>query len=182
MADELSREVGEPTSRYPMLSGLLLLSLPMSCLVSYLIAGDYTWLNAIALLIIPLAVFSWIFTTIRAIHLLGLRFWFIPSTYVTLVGSILAVLISAIMFIFTQETARRGNQTTDSTLYVTAAILYGGCVVWSYFYNWRRTGSAVLAISLTILQSIWAAFVIGAINLWLDRRNMERYNREHGLG
>jgi hypothetical protein len=59
MADELSR--GGPTSRYPMLSGLLLLSVPVSCLLSYLIAGEYTWLNAIALLIIPLAVFSWIF-------------------------------------------------------------------------------------------------------------------------
>ena len=177
MADELSREVGEPTSRHPMLSGLLFLSVPVSCLLSYLIAGDYTWLNA--LLIIPLAVFCWIFTTIRAIHLLGVRFWLIPSTYVTLVGAIVAVLVCGFMLILTQESARRGHDVRDATLYIAAAILYGGCVVWSYFYNWRRTSSAVLAISQTILQSISAVFGIVAINLWLDRGNMERYNREH---
>jgi hypothetical protein len=44
------------------------------------------------------------------------------------------------------------------------------------------SGISLLAISLTILQSISAAFVIVAINLWLDRRNTERYNRELGFG
>ena len=80
------------------------------------------------------------------------------------------VLMSTIMLIFAQESARRGQNVRGTTLNVAAVILYGGCVVWSYFYNWRRTGSAVLAISLTILQSISAVFVIVAINLWLDRR------------
>ena len=94
----------------------------------------------------------------------------------------MAVFMSAIMLIFTQEAARRGNQTADTTLYAAAAILYGGCVLWSYLYNWRCTGSALMAISLTILQSISAVFVIGAVSLWLNRRNMERYNREHGFG
>ena len=65
---------------------------------------------------------------------------------------------------------------------IAAAILYGGCMMWSYFYNWRRTNSAILAVSLTILQTLSAIFVIGWINLWLDRRNTKRYEREHGLG
>lgn len=52
--------------------------------VSYLIVGDYNWLNATTLLIVPFAVFCWIFTTIRAIHTVGVWYWFIPSIYVTL--------------------------------------------------------------------------------------------------
>jgi hypothetical protein len=167
--------------RYPMLSGLLLLSIPVSCLLSYGLVGQYTSLNAIALLIIPLAVVSWIFTTIRAIHLVGIRFWFIPSTYVTLVGGIIALIICMVMGLFSHEVARRGHQVTDTTLYVAAAVLYGGCVVWSYLYNWRRTGSAILAFSLTIVQILSAAFVIGLINLWLNHNSTKRYEREHGI-
>jgi hypothetical protein len=164
-----------------MLSGLFLFSIPVSCLLSYGLVGRYTWLNATAILIIPLAVFCWIFTTIRAIHIVGVRFWLIPSTYITLVGGIIALIICMVMGLFSHEAARQGHHVTDTTLYVAAAILYGGCVVWSYFYNWRRTSSAILALSLTILQTISAAFVIGVINLWLDRSNMKRYRREHGF-
>jgi hypothetical protein len=64
---------------------------------------------------------------------------------------------------------------------VAAAILYGGCVGWSYFYNWRRTDSAILAISLVVLQTLSAIFVIGVFNLWLDNKNAKRYEREHGI-
>jgi hypothetical protein len=119
--DLRQRDLRQPTS-HAALSGLLLLSIPASCLISYLLLSDYTWLNAIALLIVPFAFFCWIFTTIRAIHLAGVRFWFIPSTYVTLIGGIIALVISAIMLIFSQESARRGHQVTEMTLYVAAAI------------------------------------------------------------
>jgi hypothetical protein len=39
----------------------------------------------------------------------------------------------------------------------------------------------MLAISLTILQTVSAVFLIGVINLWLDRSNVKRYEREHGI-
>jgi hypothetical protein len=181
MDDELQRDLGRSTSHYPLLSGLLLLSIPVACLIGYLIFGDYAWLNAVALLLVPSAVFSWMFTTIKGIHLVGVRFWFIPSTYVTLFGGIIALIICMVMGLLSHEATHRGNQVTDSTLYAAAAILYGGCVVWSHFYNWRRTSSAILALSLTMLQTISAALVIGVINLWLDRSNMKRYEREHGI-
>ena len=143
------------TGPYPLSSGLLLLSIPVSCLVSYPIFGNYAWLDAIALLTVPLATVCWIFTRIRAIHLIGVRFWFIPSTYVTLIGGIVAIVLCAIMLAVSYESARHA-----------AAILYSGCVVWSYFYNWRRTNSAILAISLTILQILSAVFVrAGPANL-----------------
>ena len=168
--------------RYPLLSGLLLLSIPVSCWISYLTvrSENYAGINAIGLLIVPFSIFCWIFTTIRGIHLVGVRFWFIPSTYVALVGGVIALVLCMIMSISTHEAARHGRQVADVTLYVTAAILYGGCAVWSYFYNWRRTGSAILAISLTILQTLSASFVIGIFSLWLDGRNAKRYEREHG--
>lgn len=69
----------ELTRHYSLLSGLPLLSTLASRVVSYLIVGDYNWLNAITLLIVPFAVFCWIFTTIRAIHTVGVWYWFIPS-------------------------------------------------------------------------------------------------------
>jgi hypothetical protein len=182
MNDEATRDVNK-ASRYPMLSGLLLLSIPASCLFSYLIVRDQNsaWINAIGLLAVPFASINWIFITVRAIHFAGVRFWFIPSTYVTLVGGIIALIICAIMGLLSHEAARREHQVTDTTLYVAAAILYGGCVVWSYFYNWLRTGSAILAFSLTILQTLSAAFVIALINLWLNRNSVKRYEREHGI-
>ena len=182
MNDDVPPELSTETSRYPLLSGLLLLSIPVSCLISYLIVGDYSWLNAIALLLVPFIVFCWIFTTIRAIHLAGVWYWFIPSTYVTLIGGIIAVVLCAIMLVMSHESARQGHDVRDAPLYVAAAILYGGCVVWSYFHNWRRTNSALLAISLTILQILSAVLVLGIFNLWLDGRNTKRYAREHGLG
>ena len=39
----------------------------------------------------------------------------------------------------------------------------------------------MLAISLTILQTVSAVFVIGVFNLWLDRKNTKRYEREHSI-
>jgi hypothetical protein len=87
-----------------------------------------------------------------------------------------------IMIISTHEAVRHGRQGADVTLYATAAILYGGCAIWSYFFNWRKTGSAILAISLTILQTLSAAFIIGLFNLWLDDRNAKRHERERGIG
>ena len=171
-----------PDNRYPLFSGLSLLSIPVSCITSYLIFGSHTGPNAAALLLVPFAIFCWIFTTIRAIHLVGVRFWFIPSTYVTLIGGIISLVMCSIMLLASQESAKRGHDVGDTTLYVAAAILYSGCAVRSYWYNWRRTNSPILALSLTILQTLSAVFVIGVFNLWLDHRNTKRYEREHGLG
>lgn len=169
--------------RYSWLSGLLLLLIPISGLIADQIFRypSYDWIKAIGVLIVPFAIFCWIFTTIRATHLLDVRFWFIPSTYVGLIGGVLTLLICLIMMVFSAESERRGHQTTDTTLYVAAAILYGGCVVWSYLYNWRKTGSAIVAVSLTLLQTISATFIIVALYLWIGGRNTKRYEREHGV-
>ncbi|MGY3354348.1 uncharacterized protein with PQ loop repeat [Bradyrhizobium sp. GM0.4] len=169
-------------ARYPVISCLFLLSIPLSGSVSYLIVGSQnaSWINAAGLLIIPFSIFCWVFTTIRAIHLAEVRFWFLPSTYVGLVGGISVLVIGLIMFAFSAEAERRGHQVTDTTLYAAAAILYCGCVVWSYLYNWRKTGSALLSVSLTLLQTISAAFIIVALYLWIGGRNTKRYDREHG--
>ena len=105
MIDDVSPELSRASSRYPLLSALLLLSIPASCFVSYLIFGNYVWLDAIDLLTVPLATFYWIFTTIRAVHIAGLRFWFIPSTYVTLIGGIIAVFLCTVMLALSHESA-----------------------------------------------------------------------------
>ncbi|MET4279368.1 MULTISPECIES: hypothetical protein [unclassified Bradyrhizobium] len=169
--------------RFPFLPALCLVSIPLSGLVCYLVVEtqNSAWINAIGVLIVPLSAFCWIFTTIRSVHLMGVRFWFLPSTYVGLIGGVLALLICLIMFVFSTEAERRGHQVTDTTLYAAAAILYCGCVVWSYLYNWRKTGSPLLSVSLTLLQTISAAFVIAALYLWIGGRNTRRYEREHGI-
>jgi hypothetical protein len=169
--------------RYPLTSGLMLLFIPVSCLISYMIVRDqnYAWINAIGLLIVPFAIFCWIFTTIRALHLVDLEFWLIPSTYVALIGGIVALLVCVIMVAFAGVAESHGHHVKDVTLYVAAAILYAGCALWSYFYNWRKTGSLVLATSLTLLQTISATFIIVLLYLWIDGRNTKRYEREHGI-
>ena len=114
MTDEL-----RPTNtknRYPMLSGLSLLSIPASGLIGYLVFGYYAGLTAIALLMVPFTAFCWIFTTIRGIHLVGVRFWFIPSTYVALVGSVIALVLCMIMGISTSEAAKHGRQGSNQCL------------------------------------------------------------------
>lgn len=137
MADEIATQ-----ARYPLLSGLFLLSIPLSGLIGYLVVGsaNYAWINAVGLLIVPVSIFCWIFTTIRAVHLVGVRFWFVPSTYVALVGGVIALLICLVMGLFVHEAARQGHQVQDVTLYIAAAILYGSWVVWSYFYQLAKDG------------------------------------------
>jgi hypothetical protein len=85
------------------------------------------------------------------------------------------------MAMFTSVAEGNGHHVQDTTLYVAAAILYAGCAGWSYFYNWRTTGSPILAVSLTLLQTISATFVIALLYLWIDGRNTKRYEREHGI-
>jgi hypothetical protein len=49
-------------------------------------------IQAIGVLIVPFALFCWIFTTIRALHQRAVRFWFIPSTYVAFFGGLVAAI------------------------------------------------------------------------------------------
>lgn len=141
---------------------------------------NYAWANAIGVLIVPFAIFCWVFTTIRAIHLVDVKFWLIPSTYVALTGGVISLVICLMMGWFSGFAESRGQHVEDVTLYVAAAILYGGCAVWSYFHNWRKTGSLILAVSLTVLQTMFAASIIGLLYLWIDGRNTKRYERDHG--
>jgi hypothetical protein len=115
-------------------------------------------------------------------HKVDVWFWCIPSTYVNLVAGIIAVALSGIMLAALSEAARHGHDVRDTTLYVAAAIVYGGSIGWSYFYNWRATKSAILALSLTMLQTICTTLLIVVINLWLDRRNTKRLERERSRG
>lgn len=171
-----------PSSHHSPLSGWLLLAVPLTGVMSYSILGYYAGLTAIALLMVPFAIFCWIFTTIRAIHMAGVQFWFIPSTYVTLTCGVISLVMCAIMLLVADESTRRAHDVSDTTLCVAAAILYSGCAVWSYWYNWRRTNSAMLALSLTILQVLTAVFLIAVFGLWLDGKSTKWYAREHDFG
>jgi hypothetical protein len=170
--------VRRPKNAHAALSGWLLVVTPSSGVLSFYIAGYHTALNAIALLAVPLAVFCWIFTTIRALHSVDVSFWSVPSTYVNLITGIVAVALSGLMLLISSEASRHGNEVRGATLHIAAAIVYGGGVSWSYFYNWRKTGSASLALSLTVLQTISTLLIIVIVNLWLDRRNAEQYERD----
>jgi hypothetical protein len=65
--EERSDDLMIVAGRYPLLSGLLLLSIPVSCWISYLTvrSENYAGINAIGLLIVPFSIFCWIFTTVR---------------------------------------------------------------------------------------------------------------------
>jgi hypothetical protein len=42
----------------------------------------------------------------------------------------------------------RGHEATNTAVWVVSGTLYGCLLVWSYFYNWARTGSKMLGLML----------------------------------
>ena len=112
---------------------------------------------------------------------MSVRFWLIPLTYVALVGGAASIVIFMGMFMYAADAASKGHPVNDKSLYVAAALLYCACVSYSFLYNWRKTGSATLSISLTVLQSISACAVIALFNLWLGGRSTQKYKDEHGI-
>jgi hypothetical protein len=132
-------------------------------------------IQAIGVLIVPFALFCWIFTTIRALHQRAVRFWFIPSTYVAFFGGVTATIFLFVGLLLVPHTPSQGGfasynsnivQHPTNGNYVmmfAAAIVQAGTTMWCLWYNWKKTGALVLALSLTALQTLFSSLLVAFV-------------------
>jgi hypothetical protein len=163
--------------RYPLASITLLAAVPASCVCSYfLLQSGVDWMIAIAAIMPPFVIFCWIFTTIRAAHLVGVYFWSVPSTYASVFGGLAC-------FVFLLITAASGDDKVNRQFHagpaIVALVCYGTLVVWTIWHNAKRTGSIPLAVSLSFVQSLALIAAIGAILSWLNAMGVRKHEREH---
>ena len=52
-------------------------------------------------------------------------------------------------------------------------------MIWTVWHNAKRTGSLLLAISLSFVQSLALIAFVGAILSWLNGVGVRKYEREH---
>jgi hypothetical protein len=116
---------------------------------------DLPAIRALGLLVVPASIVTWIAYTIGALHRRQLHYWQLRSTYITLVIGSLALLILLVACGFRNDDARL-------TVLDASAILQASVTVWAGWYNWRRTRSIMLALSVTIIQTVvtWGIVIV----------------------
>ena len=173
--------MSEPTvwsaeaNRYSVISGATLIftvvaSAPLAWLA---ITSAISWVRAISVLMIPASIGAWVFTTIRAVHLLELRFWQMRSTYVSLIFGLVSlglILLHSVILLLTKD---HPSVRADTTLYLAAALVATLATMWCAWYNWRATRSFSLAASLTIIQTIVSGSIVAVVLIWMGNRRRE---------
>ena len=162
-------------NRYSIISGAtLIFTLVASApLAWFAITSDISWVRAIGVLAIPASMGTWIFTTIRALHLLELRFWQMKSTYVSLIFGLVAIgliFLNGVLILFTRD---HPNVQADTTLYLAAALVAVLATLWCGWHNLRMTRSVSLAASLAVIQTIISASVVAILFIWLGSRRRD---------
>jgi hypothetical protein len=163
--------------RYSTMSGLSLLFVIVAPVCTWFaVQSDMAAVRAIGILLVPFALFVWIFTTIRALHRRDIRFWAIPSTYVAFFGGLLATFCLLVSTFFMPDSHQVVSQSftfgavvpkrpADYTMVIAVMIVEAGTVLWCLWYNWRKTNAAILAISVTALQILLSSSVV--VFFWL---------------
>lgn len=106
-----------------------------------LISVEIPTVQAVALLLIPSVVLMWIVTTVRALHLAGLDYWSLASTYVAIACAGVAIVLAWIASIIRPD----GSPTNLRGIVLHAALLVAvGGICWCGWYNWRRTRNGSL--------------------------------------
>jgi hypothetical protein len=162
----------KPNSKLPGITLAFAIVAPLGAWLAF--QTNIEAVQAIGVLIVPFALFCWIFTTIRAVHQRTVRFWSVPSTYVAFLGAFTAAICVFIGLFFLQDTPRNhvggfasfnGNivqraPTGNYVMMFAAAITQAGTTMWCLWYNWKRTETLVLAFSLTALQTLFSSLLV----------------------
>jgi len=115
----------------------------------------------------------------------------IPSTYVAFFGGLLATFCRLVGTLFLADGHQAAsqsfsfgdvvpNQPGDYTMLIAAVIVEAAAVLWCWWYNWKRTEAAVLAVSVTALQVVLGSGLL--VFFWLrfgsagDRSAPERFD------
>jgi hypothetical protein len=63
---------------------------------------------------------------------------------------------------------------------IVALACYGALILWMVWHNAKRSGSVLLAISWSFIQSLASIAAVGAILSWLNASGILRYEKDHG--
>ncbi|MGF6311899.1 type IV secretory pathway VirB2 component (pilin) [Bradyrhizobium sp. i1.8.4] len=148
-----------PHSHYPIIAALCLVfsvtAAPYVVFVS--IVSESPLLRALAFLSGPVTFLVWIIVTVRALHLLGLGYWSLTSTYVSLLSEGAAIGL-ACLAVALQPNGSHAEP--NATVLYAAGLVALGSQCWCGWYNWKRTGSALLAFSVTVLQLTTSSLIM----------------------
>jgi len=123
----------------------------------------------VATALIPTVTFVWIIVTVRALHVRGVYFWGLGSTWTTIIGCSIGLLIASIG---SWSALHDPNAAPFYTPIMAGLGLYAVAFTYSIFCNYNATKSMTLALSTSMLQQL---AVLGLILLFVrwgsDSRN-----------
>jgi hypothetical protein len=145
------------TNNYPVISVIALVLVFVAAPLFWVgLQSEVPAVRALAIIVLPASILGWIFTTVRALHLCGLRYWSMGSTYASMIFFLIALVCAWIGY----GTQPKGPHIEgDPTLFIVAAFVAGLTLLGCAWQNWRATRSAALAVSLTALQVVSTAGV-----------------------
>ena len=131
----------------------------------------------IAAALVPTVTFSWIIATVTALHRRGVYFWGLGSTWTTIIGCPIGLVIASMSG---WGGLHDPNAAPSYTLIAAGLGLYAVAFAYSILYNYNATKSAILAMSTSMLQQL---AVVGLILLFLrwsanSRRSGSRRGRK----
>lgn len=156
-----------------MWSGIMLLSsLTVAPAVAWwAMTAENTVVLATGLLTVPASLAAWIYITVSGLHSLDMKYWSLRSTYVSLIMSGIAlglVCLDGILLLLSKNTMSTSGL---SILPIASLILVGSTMLWSMWFNYRKTASFSLAASLMLIQIASAAGLVIWIFLALAKRS-----------
>src|ERR1700730_17180132 len=84
MSDSVSSREDFPN--YPLFAVAALVCVFFSAPLAWLgLHADLAAVRAVALLIVPASILTWLFCTVKALHAIDLRYWRLSSTYASMV-------------------------------------------------------------------------------------------------
>jgi hypothetical protein len=146
-----------------------------------ILTGPDGWtLLKIAAALVPTVTFIWIIATVTALHRRGVYFWGLGSTWTTIIGCPIGLLIASMG---SWGGLSDPNAAPFYTPIAGGLILYVVVLAYSILYNFGATKSVILALSTALLQQLALLCVILLLLRWSgDRTNSGRRARRSLTG
>jgi len=130
----------------------------------------------VAAALIPTVTFVWIIVTVRALHLRGVYFWGLGSTWTTIIGCPIGLVIASMG---SWSGLHDPNVVPFYTPIMAGLGLYAVAFIYSIFCNYNATKSVTLAVSTTMLQQFAVLCVILLFLRWSGPNHRRRRSAPH---